>query len=292
MRPVEQSLPSLLWSVLAGLDRAHRDHGAGAGARPSLELRSNLLRVIDDEGVPRRDLPEMLCLSKRAARSNVSFACRRGWVEELGQGRDRRVRFTDAGRAVVRQWPSLREAAECTWEQRAGSGALERARQPLAVLVSNLPLEHPHYPASYGAADPRVTGGHGRDWKPVSRSKRDAATGLPLSALLSEALMAFALAYEDRAGVALPVAARVLCPMSDEGRDARSLDIPPGWLSALVRHGLLHTDQRRDGLYLTLTSRGRELALAHAAHVQAVEEQWSTELGSEVVHNARAGLGT
>ena len=45
----------------------------------------------------------------------------------------------------------------------------------------------------------RVRGaGHGNDWKPVERAEGDTVSTLPLTALLSQALMAFTIDYEDR----------------------------------------------------------------------------------------------
>jgi hypothetical protein len=289
----EQSLPILLWRVLGGLEQAHRDHGAGAGALPSLEVWSNLLRRLDAEGVPSRDLPGLLCLSKRALRSHLSLAQRRGWVEEVSLAAKRPgVRLTDAGEAVRRRWPKVRQAAEQTWADGAGAGPADGLRPALVDLVGGLALEHPHYPASYGAADARVSGGHGQDWKPVPRGAGDTASDLPLSALVSEALMDFALEYEERADVALSVALLALTHIPDRGRPARGLGIPAGWLSALVRHGVLHADQRPEGVWLTLTADGERLAGAHEHHVRAVEEFWRQRYGAKVVDGVRSALAS
>lgn len=289
--PDDHSLPSLLSKALEGIVAVYLDKGAGLGTQPSLEMWSNLLRALNDKGVVKRALPERLCLSRRAMRSYLALACRRGWAEELRGGRDQAaVRLTRDGGAVARHWPGLRKAAERTWEERVGRGVLERVHEPLAVLVSRLPLEYPHYPASYGMADARVTGGYGQDWKPVHRGKGDTTSSLPLSALLSEALMGFAHAYEDRAEVALCPARRVLTRLPPEGRDARSLNIRGGWLSAMVRHGVLSAEERGDTVQITLTEVGRGLAEAHEDNVQAVEQQWSTDFGAEVVGSVREAL--
>jgi hypothetical protein len=77
------TLPSLLLTVLGGLERVYIDEGAGRFAIPSLDLWANLLRAVHEAGIDRRELPAILRLSKRAVRSRVSTTVRHGLVEEL-----------------------------------------------------------------------------------------------------------------------------------------------------------------------------------------------------------------
>jgi hypothetical protein len=58
-----------------------------------------------------------------------------------------------------------------------------------------------------------------QDWKPVLRDEGDTVTALPLSALLSEALMAFTIDYEGSGGLSLAATANVVRHMDDEGVD-------------------------------------------------------------------------
>jgi hypothetical protein len=174
------TLPSLLWAALDGLERAYVDEGAGR--MPSLEQWANLLRVLDDRGVRYRELPALLRLSKRAVRSRLSSAIRNGWVEELKSGRDQAtVRLTVFGFDVGARWKPLQDSAEDRWREKVGADRTSRLRPSLEELVAMMPLEHPHYPASYGAAD----GGNGQDWKGVPRKNGDTVSHLPLSALIS-----------------------------------------------------------------------------------------------------------
>jgi hypothetical protein len=59
----------------------------------------------------------------------------------------------------------------------------------------------------------------GQDWRPVLRDEGDTVTTLPLSALLSQALMAFTLDYEGSGGLSLAATANVIRHMHDEGVD-------------------------------------------------------------------------
>ena len=83
------------------------------------------------------------------------------------------------------------------WQAKVGPEVASQLRASLESLVAAFPLEHPHYPASYGLADASITGGNGVDWKPVRRTGGDPVANLPLSALVSQALVAFAMEYEE-----------------------------------------------------------------------------------------------
>src|SRR5262249_2774555 len=59
----------------------------------------------------------------------------------------------------------------------------------------------------------------GQDWKPIRRDEGDTVTALPLSALLSQALMAFTIDYEGSGGLSLAATANVVRHMDDDGVD-------------------------------------------------------------------------
>lgn len=98
------------------------------------------------------------------------------------------MRLTVHGFDVAARWESLQDAADERWRAKVGFDKPVKLRAALENIVGKLPLEHPHYPAGYGAADARVTGGNGQDWKAVPRKPGDTVSHLPLSALLSQAI--------------------------------------------------------------------------------------------------------
>ena len=118
----------------------------------------------------------------------------------------------------------MERSAETAWRTHAGADRADRLRTALKSTVAALPLEYAHYPARYGAADASVTGGNGVDWKPVSRGSGDTASGLCLSALTSQALVAFAIAYEERSPVALSLSASVIRRIPHEAMPLQGLD--------------------------------------------------------------------
>jgi hypothetical protein len=256
---------------------------------PTLPQWANLLRAVDADGTDLRELPGLLRLSKRTVRSGVAASVRSGLVEEVGSGGGRCVHLTDDGRGAAAQWGFLRGSAEEQWRgQVKVEGALQ-LRASLEGVVAQLPLEHPHYPAGYGVADARITGGNGRDWKAVPRGKGDTVSDLPLSALLSQAVVAYALAYEEMSEVALSLSALVIRRVPPEGRSATGLGSSAG-LSALVRHGFLQSKDEGNGPIVRLTPKGQAISDAYEDRVLTVEREWSRRFGGELIGDLRNAL--
>jgi hypothetical protein len=284
------TLPSLLWSVLGELERAFIDLGAGGVRMPSLDLWANLLRAIDETGVDCRELPAIVRLSKRALRSRVSLAARQGWIEEskLGQGRAT-VRLTVRGSDMAARWRLLQGPVEERWRARVGLHRTSKLRAALEELVAALPLEHPHYPASYGAADASITGGNGQDWRALRRGDGDTVSDLPLSALVSQALVAFAMNYEEMSTVALSLSTVVIKRIPAEGRPLQRLGDPVG-VSALIRHGFVCVSGDNGSEIVHLTPKGRAVSSAYYHRIQAVETDWHKALGNVSVTALRRTL--
>ncbi|MGB6429869.1 MAG: hypothetical protein WBF06_04740 [Candidatus Acidiferrales bacterium] len=284
------ALPSLLWTALGGLERAYILEGAGGDGMPSLDLWANLLRALNVAGTDRRELPAIVRLSKRAVRSRMSVAARNGWVEELKLGRDpATVRLTARGSVVATRWTPLQHAAEERWRAEVGAERTSKLRASLEQIATRLPLEHPHYPASYGAADASITGGNGRDWKAVPRQNGNSVSDLALSALLSQALVAFAMNYEKKSPVALSLSLMVIKRIPLEGRPLQGLG-PFAGISALDRHGFVRLSGSKGGEIIYLTRKGVAVKDAHDERIQAVETEWRKAFGNEPVTALRRAL--
>jgi hypothetical protein len=286
------SLPSLLRAVLGGLERAYIEEGAGGDGMPSLDLWANLLRALDNAGIDRSELPVILRLSKRALRSRVSTVARHGWVEELQSGRGQvKVRLTGRGSEITTRWKSLQDSAEERWRAETGVDRTHRLRTSLERLVAALPLEHPHYPASYGAADASVTGGNGQDWQPVPRGKGNTVSDLPLTALVSQALVAFAISYEEESPVALSLSGTVIRLIPPEGRTLQELGHSAG-VSALVRHGFLRVSGNAGREIVRMTAKGLAVSCAYDARIDTVETKWRKAFGDLSITLLRQALET
>jgi hypothetical protein len=284
------NLPSLLWTVLSSLEQVHIAQGSGVDGMPSLDQWSNLLRALDTTGVPQRDLPMSLRLSKRAVRARLSIALRRGWIEGVKPGAGQaEIRLTPHGSETAARWKRLQHDAEQQWQTAIGLDAASKLRASLESLVSVLPLEHPHYPASYGAADASITGGNGNDWKAVVRDRGDTVSHLPLSALLSQVVVAFAIGYEERSPVALSLSTTIIGRIPPGGRFLRELGYSAG-LSALARHGFVRVAGKNGAEVVTLTSQGCAVQDAYRERIQAVETEWRDGFGHETIASLRGQL--
>jgi hypothetical protein len=148
---------------------------------------------------------------------------------------------------------------------------------PLEAFVARLELEHPHFPIPYGTADPSFTGGPGVDWKPVPRLPDATVRGLPMTALLSQALVAFAIEYEGHRAGPLQWAANILQFADDEGAGLPPLpERGTHSVNNLVRLGILTKD--RDDVRLTAV--GRAMRDAYHPLCQQIESAWRDTFGS------------
>lgn len=155
------TLPALLAGVLRTLERSYIEKLGGRSA-PSLDLWANFLRVVDHTGVECSQLPATVRLSKRAVQSRLSAAVRQGWAVRVTAGPHHDcMRLTRRGAEAAALWKSAQHEAEADWRERMGAPLVDKLWAALESLVYQLPLEHPHYPAGYGAADARITGGGG-----------------------------------------------------------------------------------------------------------------------------------
>lgn len=289
--PTRPPLSALLSQVLISLSLAFERAGAGKHPLPGLEIWSNLLRCVDDDGLVEGDLPEATRLSKRAVRSRVGNAIRQGWlIVESGKPgtKNAHLRPTEQGHEVRQAWPELSADAVAAWTAQtdAEAAALDTS---LRALVGKLELELPHFPASYGGVDWSVTGNGGQDWRPVHRAAGDTTAGLQLPALLSQALMAFTLEYEAGTGIAscLSLDANVIRFLGAEGRPVTVLPRQRrDGLDTIERHGFVERYNEGGTTYVRLIARGREAHDRYASRLEAVEREWAERYDLAALRNA------
>lgn len=303
-------LPTLLSRVLGHL-AAELEEAAGVGPTvPSLAVWSNVLRCVaaaGSDGLEERALPKEARISRRLATAAVAGAARRGWVSAepgRGGGKSRQVHLSDLGEAAARLWPPKLATVDAECEGSPLRAVLEQ-------IVGRVAFELPHFPASYGAADPSAVGGpfvsrstkadgspvHGKDWAPVPRVDDDTVSSLPVTALLSQALMAFTVDYESRFPWPLASTATVLCHLGVEPRPVADVPgdhgITGNGKSLLERH-LIATVTRdpahpRNRL-VALTERGVAVMQHHPARLEAVEHEWRDRFGSALIADLREAL--
>ena len=296
-------LPVLVSRVLGHLTaEVERDAGVGE-TLPSLAVWSNVVRLVgNSEGLAESDLPEAARISSRQATAAVKGSLRRGWITTEGSGKSRELLLTNVGCAAFDIWRSCLKALDKRWKK-AGF------RAPLESLVSQLELELPHFPVSYGAADPSANGApfmqakrtpkrdfvHGTNWKPVPRAEGDTVSSLPTTALLSQALMAFTIDYENKFPWPLNSTLTRL-PHIDE-KPKPLADLPEGHgvsgegKSLLERHLIVEvTTDSKNKKMVALTDRGKQVKHHHPLRLETVQSEWQERYGGDLITALRDPL--
>ena len=305
----ETPLPTLLGRALGAFVH-HYDSARGEDRSvPQLGTWANALRAIDAEGTEQRQLGRRVVISKRLAEVVVSRLERRGRVSVEAKsvpgrrGKARIVHLTPNGRDARNAASRLVDTVEEDWRRRFGNDAIVQLREALSSVVDRLPVELPHYVTGYGAADSSVTGGdyvpedpgppripaHGQDWPVVIREPGSVAADLPLPALLSQVLAAFAIDYQREAVGQLLAVSNFLRFVGDDGvtlQRAQALGGVSGngktgherHLDVVVEPGRARDKNRR--VYLTPKSRRMRDAYPHL--VAEIESGWCEEYADAV----------
>jgi len=292
---------ALLSQALIAVSDDYVRHGADSTGLPTLALWSNVLRPMGD-GIDMADLPAAARLSKRAVRAAVGAAEKAGWLLRDGSS----LRLSPTGDTARERWPSLDAEVDA---------ALGSELAPaLSELVRQLYLEWPHYPTGYGPADHSITGGiysgggglidskvptHAKDWEPILRHDVDGSSvaDLPVSALLSQAFVAFAADFEELWIGGLHLAAIVLRHLPDEGRPVTEIPmlsrLKGDGKSVLERHLYIEILRDPDNPKVRRavpTARGRNTRDEYEPTVERVESRWPTKYGADVVSRLRTSL--
>ncbi len=279
----------------------YEQRGAGSVSLPTLAVWSNVLRPVGN-GIDLRELPAAARLSKRAVRAAVGAAVKAGWLVREGNA----MRPSPSGEHARERWLSLDADVEASV---AGDSATA-----LREVVRQYYLEWPHYPTGYGPADHSITGGvhvsgggtshskvptHGADWAPVPRHDvgGSSVAGLALSALLSEAFVAFAADFEELGIGGLHLAASVLRLLPDGGVPVSQIPmlsrLKGDGKSVLERHGYIEIwrDAGKPKVPLAVpTARGRNTRDKYEGTVRRVEDRWRHKYGADVVARLRSAL--
>jgi len=122
----------------------------------SLALCANLLRVLDENGTPVRDLPLRSGVSKEAIAMALGFLDKKGMVEVVSDpagSRAKLARPTPKGRQAQDAYRKLLGVIEAGWRQRFGTEAIDTLRESLA-LIAGAPIPEP-YPDGWRAERPK-----------------------------------------------------------------------------------------------------------------------------------------
>ena len=276
--------------------------GASPGAPPgapwntSLLMWANCLRQLPDEGITVAQL-----LGRARTGTNLDGMRRWGYVmftPEAGRPKpDTLIRPTAWGSAARGTWQEVTMQVEDRWRDRLGTDAFTALRAALAGVVAHLDPALP---------DCLPILRHGLFSRPDPAASAPGHTALPagdlpLWALLSRTLLAFAAQYEAGPGPSLAVSANVLRVL--DGRGVPSSDVPAlagvsresvamaaGWLrgAGLVTEGPDPAGGRRK--VTRLTPRGAAARDEYPVRAAEVERDWRARFGDATVSALRRSV--
>jgi methyltransferase (TIGR00027 family) len=295
-----------------------QDYGLAPGAPrgapwlTSLLMYANCLRHLPDAGITVAEL-------RHRARTGTNLDGMRRWryvtfTPDPGQGKrprpDALIRPTSWGIEARDTWQAVTAEVESRWRDRLGAGALAALRTALAGIAERLDPALPDcLPIlGYGLFTRRDRGGKAITASPgetrpvpVGPPGPAPAGDLPLWALLSRPLLAFAAQYEAEPGPSLAISANVLRVLTEAG--VRTKDIPAlGGVSreavamaigVMRKFGVLTEgpDPAGSRFKVTrLTARGALLRDEYPALAADVERDWRARFGDASVTALRQAL--
>jgi DNA-binding MarR family transcriptional regulator len=285
----------------------HRTTSPGATSQDggtwltSAAMFENCLRFVTDQPITVGEL-EILART----RTNLDGMRRWGYLTIDGTarkihsghpGRDAVLRATALGLRAREVWLPVSGAIEQRWAERHGAGQIARLRQALQAVAGQLDPGLPDCLPILGqnlfspGPDPTL---------PPRPDPPDIAT-LPLLALLSRVLLAFALDYESESEVSLAVAANLLRVLREDGTRPRDLPGRTGiskeavaWAVGVLIRARLAVEEpdpaASRGKIVRLTPRGLLAQARHLERLGDVEDRWTDRFGSDALRSPLQAL--
>jgi DNA-binding MarR family transcriptional regulator len=248
----------------------HTGNRKGGGVwLTSMVMWSNFMRLVPEGGVPLSEV------EANGRITNFDGLQRWGYIRVEP---DRTVHPEPGGRQAQDVWRPLADEIEERWRERLGDPAVDELRQALSSIADPaLPLYLPVVRYADGMRADHVRGAPG-------------AVAEDLAALLSQALLAFTLEYEDDSDLSLPLSADVVRVLSADGFPVRDLPARSGVskeaitaaVGFLQRSGYVAVapDPATGAKLVRLTDQGLLAQTQHARLAKAVERRWRKRLGA------------
>jgi DNA-binding MarR family transcriptional regulator len=283
-------------------------HGRTADSRDapwlvSLAMWSNCMQFVSEEGVTVAEL-------QRLARTGTNLAGMQRWgyiviePRPTGSGSkqprpDALIRPTSAGKKAQKVWQPLFGVIEKLWQERFGNDVIDQLRGSLEALVSQFDVELPDCLPILGYG--MFSKGPYNEQRVSTARENDNDSHLSLPALLSRALLAFAIEFERESDVSLALSANILRVLDGKGMRVRDLPLLTGVskeaiamsLSFLQKHGYAVVEPEAPGSrmkLLVLTPKGRHAQDAYRQLVWNIEERWQERFGTDEIRTLRKSL--
>ena len=305
--PLSTPLSRVLVAFTIELDNEfeRRFAEAGGGARvTSLVMWSNFLRFVGD-GIAVGELPSASGIPKARTLSTLGglerwryiavgpAGERDGYGSARGVRDDWVVRLTPAGRKAADIWPALFGEIEGRWQERFGADAIDELRRALQGIVGRVDVELREYL-------PIVDGKNGMavDLAPLERREADAGQP-PLSAVLSQALLAYTIDFERESELSLPLTENGVRVLDGKGELVRDLPSAAGVskeaiamaLTFLAKNDYVAVSGKTAATKrVRLTKKGREACDGRDGLHAQVEKGWEQRFGAGELKRLRSSL--
>lgn len=275
----------------------HRTATRGSAPNPwlaSLVMWTNCMQFVGDDGLTVRELESL-------ARTATNLDGMRRWgyitVETSTKrpGPDAVIRPTAAGRTAQEIWRPLFGVIDERWRERFGGNEIDHLRGALGTLDGRLDLDLPDCLPILGY------GLFSRGPNQPRRTPTGVTSSLPLPALLSRVLLAFAIEYERESDVSLAIGANLLrvldaqgVPLRDlprlSGVSKESLSMAMGILEK-KRLAVVEPDPNGSRFKMArLTPAGIEARDAYRRVLDAIEERCRARFGDRTIDAVREPL--
>ncbi len=290
------------------------NHGSTTGSRQapwlvSLVMWSNCMQFVREEGVTVAEL-------QRLARTVTNLAGMQRWgyiaIEpDLTDGQSKRprpnavIRPTRAGRKAQEIWRPLFDLIEARWQERFGRQEIKRLLEALWMVAMQFDFKLPdclpileyglyslgHHPSDDQFLEARAHAG----------SEDGGTLHLPLSALLSRVLLAFAMEFELESSLSLAISANLLRTLNEQGVQLRALPLLAGVskeaismaMGILEKGHFVVVEPDPDGSrfkIVRLTPKGRKAQETYRQLLDVIEDRWEARFGEATIYNLREAL--
>jgi methyltransferase (TIGR00027 family) len=285
----------------------HRTTNYGSGGQGdgpwlvSLAMFENCLRFVTDQPITVHELETL-------ARTGTNLDGMRRWgyltidgtAQRIHQGRtgpSAVLRATARGLRARETWLPLPALIEERWRERFGAEPIGQLRRSLEAIAAQL---DPGLPDCLSILGP-VLFSRGPDPALPPRPEPPDVATLPLSALLSRVLLAFALEYEAESATSLAIGANLLRVLRADGTRLR--DLPPqtgiskeamAWARGVLVRARLAVEEpdpaANRGKVARLTPAGLRAQHLYRELLGTVDERWTQRFGSDTIGALRQPL--
>jgi DNA-binding MarR family transcriptional regulator len=252
----------------------------------------NCMRFVGEDGIRVSELEQLA-----GTKTNLNGMERWGYITwvtctDAAPRSGQLIRATPKGRKAEEAWRRLVGEMEQRWQARFGYDQIRQLHESLGALVSQV---------GGGLPDCLPILGFGLFSRAQAGTPNRVAPDLPLPALLSRTLLAFAIEFERESDLSLAISANVLRVLNENGVRIRDLPLLAGVSKEAISMALGFLRKKRlaaigpdpggsRSKIARLTAAGRAAQDAYFQLVEVIEERWITRFGSEIIRVLRRVL--